>query len=77
MIQPLVVAGTVVKLAFSVALTYRTRWWWAPGIVTFAVGVALVASSAWSYGLAGIALGTFALAVAGVLRPSQQASTAS
>jgi hypothetical protein len=71
MIQPLVVAATVAKLAFSVALTHRTRWWWAPGIVTFAIGVALVASSAWTYGLAGVVLGTFALAVAGVLRPQR------
>ena len=76
MIQPLVVASAIVKLAFSVALTYRTRWWWAPGIVTFAIGVALVAASAWTYGLAGIALGTFALAVAGVVRPSSTAITA-
>jgi hypothetical protein len=75
MIQPLVVAGSVVKLAFSVALTYRTRWWWAPGVVTFAIGVALVAWSASTYGLAGVVLGTFALAVASVLRPASACTT--
>jgi hypothetical protein len=69
MIQPLVLAASVAKLAFSVALTHRTRWWWVPGVAAFAIGVALVASSAWTYGFAGIALGTFALAVASVIRP--------
>jgi len=68
MIAPLVVAGSVVKLAFSVALTHRTRWWWAPGVVTFAIAIALTAGGAWGYGAVGIALGVTALAVAGMLR---------
>ena len=69
MIQPLVVVGTIAKLAFSVALTHRTRWWWAPGLVTIGIGGALMLGGAWVYGTAGLALGTTALAVASVLRP--------
>jgi len=42
MVVPLILLGTVTKLAFAVALTHRTRLWWLPG--TIAVGLGAAAS---------------------------------
>jgi hypothetical protein len=42
MVVPLILLGTVTKLAFAVALTHRTRLWWLPG--TLAIGLGALAS---------------------------------
>jgi hypothetical protein len=40
MVVPLIILGTLTKLAFAVTVTYRTRWWWVPGSVAVALGAA-------------------------------------
>jgi hypothetical protein len=40
MVVPLIILGTVTKLAFAVSVTYRTRWWWLPGTIATALGAA-------------------------------------
>ena len=42
MVVPLILLGTVTKLAFAVAVTHRTRLWWLPG--TLAIGLGAAAS---------------------------------
>jgi hypothetical protein len=37
---PFIILGVVLKLAFAVAVTYRTRWWWSPGVVAVGLGTA-------------------------------------
>lgn len=39
MVVPLVLLGTVTKLAITIAATYRTRWWWLPGVAAMGMGV--------------------------------------
>jgi hypothetical protein len=40
MVVPLILLGTVTKLAFAVALTHRTRLWWLPGALAMGLGAA-------------------------------------
>lgn len=39
MVVPLVLSGTVTKLAISVGATHRTRWWWLPGAAAMGMGI--------------------------------------
>jgi len=68
MLPSLAVAGSIVKLALSIALTYNTRWWWAPGALMMAVGVALVFKASPVFGAIVVTLGTFGLATSATLR---------
>ncbi len=38
MVVPLILLGTVTKLAFAVAVTHRTRFWWLPGALAMVLG---------------------------------------
>lgn len=39
MVVPLVLSGTVTKLAIAIGATHRTRWWWLPGVAAMGMGV--------------------------------------
>jgi hypothetical protein len=72
MVVPLIILGTVTKLAFAVAMTYRTRWWWAPGAV--AVGLGTAASfheRTQTIGHASVMLGLVAVLLAGAAREGE------
>ena len=66
MVVPLIVLGTVTKLAFAVAVTYRTRTWWLPGTVAIGLGAAAASHPGFTreIGVASMVLGGSALVVA-------------
>lgn len=70
MLPSLAVAGSVVKLALSIALTYNTRWWWAPGALMMTVGIALVLEASPMFGAIVVTLGAMGLASSATLRPT-------
>jgi hypothetical protein len=39
MVVPLVLLGTVTKLAIAIAATHRSRWWWLPGVAAMGMGI--------------------------------------
>jgi hypothetical protein len=73
MLPSLAVAGSIVKLALSIALTYRTKWWWAPGALMAGVGTLLALSTSPTFGAIVITLGALAFATSAVLRPTASA----
>ncbi len=66
MVVPLIILGTVTKLAFAVAATCRTRGWWLPGTVAATLGAVacLHPGTTRTVGEASIALGACALGAA-------------
>ena len=62
----LIILGIAVKLALSVAATYRSRFWWAPGTVATACGALALGHGdrATTVGQAGIMLGLVAVLLA-------------
>ena len=73
MLSSLAVAGTVVKLALSIALTYQTRWWWAPGALMSGVGALLTIAASPTFGAIVFALGALGFATSAALRPTAAA----
>jgi len=72
MVVPLIILGTATKLAFAVAVTYRTRWWWSPGVA--AVGLGTAASfhdSTQAIGHASVMLGLVAVLLARAARAGE------
>lgn len=69
MVVPLIILGSITKLAFAVAATYRTRAWWLPGTVAIALGVvaAMHHGPVRMLGAVSIALGYAALLAAHAL----------
>jgi hypothetical protein len=69
MVVPLILLGTATKLAFAVAVTHRTRWWWVPGLVAMGLG----AGAVWTdrvpeiAGEGAVVLGGCALVLGGVM----------
>jgi len=69
MFVPLIVLGSITKLAFAIAVTYRTRGWWLPGGVAIALGsAATLAPPTRTVGAISIVLGSVAIFVAITLR---------
>jgi hypothetical protein len=70
MVVPLIVLGAATKLAFAVAATYRTRWWWCAGTAALALGGAscLHDGATRTVGAVSIVLGAVAVAAARCLR---------
>jgi hypothetical protein len=73
MLSSLAVAASVVKLALSIALTYQTKWWWAPGALMSGVGVLLTIAATPSFGAIVFALGALAFATSAALKPTAAA----
>lgn len=72
MVVPLIILGTVTKLAFAVAVTYRTRWWWLPGSVAVGLGtVAALHEGTRTIGQAGIMLGLVSVLLARAARAGE------
>jgi hypothetical protein len=72
MVVPLIILGTVTKLAFAVAVTYRTRWWWLPGTVSVALGTAAsLHDGTHTIGHAGVMLGLVAVLLARAARAGE------
>jgi hypothetical protein len=72
MVVPLIILGTVTKLAFAVAATYRTRWWWLPGTVAVAIGTpAALHDGTRTIGQAAIMLGLVAVLLARAARAGE------
>lgn len=72
MVVPLLILGTLTKLSFAVAATYRTRWWWIPGFAAAALGAlaSLHAEPMATAGRAAIMLGLGAILIARAARRS-------
>ena len=70
MVVPLIILGSLTKLAFAVAATYRTRAWWLPGTTALTLGwiAALHCGPTRVLGAVSIVLGYTALLVAHSLR---------
>ena len=70
MVVPLIILGSLTKLAFAVAVTYRTRAWWVPGTTAITLGVvaAMHSGPIRMIGAVSIALGYAALLAAHALR---------
>jgi hypothetical protein len=68
MLPVLAVVASVIKLAMSVGLTYKTRFWWVPGTIMIAFAISLLATSAWILGAIGLGLGSLGIASAAALR---------
>jgi hypothetical protein len=70
MVVPLLLLGSVTKLAFAVAATHRTRAWWLPGAVAIALGAlgALHPGATRTVGTISVLAGTAAIIAAGTLR---------
>ena len=78
MVVPLIFLGTVTKLAFAVAVTYRTRLWWLPGVIAMLLGIGTTVSGRLSpeIGEMSMVLGLVALVVAFTARSSRTAPAA-
>jgi len=70
MLPSLAVAGAIVKLALSIALTYNTHWWWAPGGLMIGVGALLMIASSPMFGAIVIGLGALGFATSAALKPT-------
>jgi hypothetical protein len=70
MLSSLAVAAAIVKLALSMALTYQTKWWWAPGALMTGVGALLTFAATPSFGAIVFALGALAFATSAALKPA-------
>ena len=66
MVVPLILLGAATKLAFAVALTYRTRTWWLPGGYAIGLGAlgCLHEGATRTLGAASVVLGVAALVAA-------------
>jgi len=72
MVVPLIILGAATKLAFAIAVTYRTRLWWVPGTVSAGVGTAAALhESTRTLGQAGIMLGLVAVLLARAARAGE------
>ncbi len=72
MVVPLIILGAATKLAFAVAVTYRTRWWWLPGTVSVGLGTAAgLHATTRTLGQAGIMLGLIAVVLARAARAGE------
>jgi hypothetical protein len=61
--------GTATKLAFAVAVMYRTPWWWLPGTLAMSLGavLAVLQTPLRAAGDVALVLGIVAILVAGAL----------
>ena len=72
MVVPLIILGVATKLAFAVAVTYRTRLWWVPGAVSAGIGtLAALHEPTRTIGQAGIMMGLVAVLLARAARAGE------
>ncbi len=71
MVVPLILIGTVTKLAIVIAATHRTRLWWAPGVLAIGAGLgeSMLPVVPSTVGESTVMLGACALVVARLVRP--------
>jgi hypothetical protein len=71
MVVPLLLLGTVTKLAIAIAATHRTRLWWIPGVLAIGAGVgeSLLPHVPREVGEGTVMLGACAVVISRLLRP--------